>query len=82
MDHKELNKKSYELNSKYKRHTGSGIRFQQKSRSWDSDHHRDWRKIQKKHINKIKRENKKNEIKNDIFKCKDKLKKSKNTELQ
>jgi hypothetical protein len=81
MDHKELRTNSYEVNSNYKRHTGPGIRFRQKSRSWDSDHHRDWRKRCKKEIIKVKRKNTNEDIKNNTFKCKDKLKKSKNTHI-
>ena len=81
MDRKELAIKSYKINSKYKRHTGNRINYQQKSCSWNSPHNRDWRKIQKKHINKVKRNNTKNEIDNDIFKCKDKIKKYRVSEI-
>ena len=79
---KELRTKSYEVNSKYKRHTGKRIRFQQKSRCyWDTDQCRGWRKRCKKEIIKVKRKNNNNEIKNDTFKCMDKVKKSKNTQI-
>ena len=37
MNTKELRSKSYEKNSKYHRHTGPGVRFLQKSRSYKED---------------------------------------------
>jgi len=81
MDHKELRTNSYEVNSKYKRHTGNHIKYLQKSCSWNAPHNRDWRKTQKKHINKVKRNNTNDDIKNDTFKCIDKVKKSRNTHI-
>ena len=77
MDTKELNSNSYQKNSKYHRHTGPGIRFQQKSRSDDADHNRKWRKNIKREYKNNRKNKLSKELKEDNFKCHDKLIKSK-----
>ena len=77
MDTKELNSNSYQKNSKYHRHSGKKIRFQQKSRSDDADHNRKWRKNIKREYKNNRKNKLSKELKEDNFKCQDKLIKSK-----
>ena len=77
MNIKELNQDSFVTRSKYKRHTGMGIKNSQKSRSHHEDKSRKWRKKGKDRISYDKRESVRGEIKREDFKCNDILKRTK-----
>ena len=64
---KELNTSSYEINSKYKRHTGINIRHGQKSRSHKADHSRKWRKRIETNRRRKERKDNKNLIKSPVY---------------
>ena len=57
MELKEANYNSYIVNSKYKKHTGPGVKNYQKSTNVNNIHYRKWRKKHKRTNNKIKRSN-------------------------
>tara|TARA_Y100000768_G_scaffold313589_1_gene248363 strand:+ start:1139 stop:1408 length:270 start_codon:yes stop_codon:yes gene_type:complete len=77
---KELNTSSYITNSRYKRHTGQGIRFSQSSRSYHEDKSRKWRKKAKRCFIKDNRTNNKKIIEKQDNNAYDKLlKKTRNS---
>ena len=81
MDLKELNTKSYSINSKYKKHTGPKIRYSQKSRMSiyckDDKANRKWRVYAKREANHRKKQEIKGNMKDPDFNCCQKLAKSK-----
>ena len=81
MNLKELNTKSYKINSKYKKHTGIKVSCTQASRSWHEDKSRDWRKKEKDRINYNKRSEIKKNMENLDFNCQDKCVKIKDQVL-
>ena len=72
-DIKELNKKSYSTNIKYKKHTGKGVCCIQKSRSWHEDKSRDWRHKAKQGAAQEVRRNIKNDITHREFTTNERL---------
>jgi hypothetical protein len=70
---KELNKKSYSINSKHKKHTGKRAGCNQKSRSWHEDKSRDWRHKAKQDASQEVRRNIKNDITHKEFTANEKL---------
>lgn len=85
MDFKELNAKSYDINSKYKKHTGPKIRYSQKSRMniycSDDKSNRKWRIYAKRIANhRHKREIKEN-MNDTSFNCHQKIRKSKKSSI-
>ena len=85
MDLKELNTKAYSINSKYKKHTGPGVRYLQKSRNSifckQDKSNRKWRVYAKREINHHKKQELKSDMKNQNFNCNQKIVKSKRVKI-